>query len=71
MLNWITHSKIFLRKKYLEYIFLPLTYEMISTYQAKIQISKHMQGLFDIKCLDKSIIVAMRVEGLMWYFRVI
>ena len=44
---------------------------MISTYQAEIQRSKHMQGLFAIKCLDKAIIVAMRVEGLMWYFRVI
>ena len=44
---------------------------MISTYQAKIQRSKHMQGLFDIKCLYKAIIVAMRAEGLMWYFRVI
>ena len=44
---------------------------MISTYQSEIQRSRHMQGLFDIKCSDKSIIVAMRVEGLMWYFRVI
>ena len=38
---------------------------MISTYQAEIQRSKHLQGLFDIKCLDKAFIVAMRVEGLM------
>ena len=44
---------------------------MICTYQAEIQRSKHMQGLFDIKCLDKAFIVAMRVEGLMWYFRFI
>ena len=40
---------------------------MISTYQVEIQRSKHMKGLFDIKCLDKAIIVAiMRVEGLLW-----
>ena len=44
---------------------------MISTYQDEIQRSKHMQGSFDIKCLIKSIVVALRVEGLMWYFRVI